>query len=65
MRALAYFAVIALFGLLSSCAGSSITADMDEPVRMVSDDGAMTSTGEPTTDPDYVFYNSEGDDPFE
>ncbi|MBN2081316.1 hypothetical protein JW859_03815 [bacterium] len=65
MRALAYFAVIALFGLLSSCAGSSMSASLDDSVRMVSDDGATMGTGGPTTDPDYVFYNSEGDDPFE
>lgn len=62
MRALLYFAVAALFGLLASCSGGTIAqVDLDDQIRTASDDPGV-SCSDPTIDPLYVFYNSEDDD---
>lgn len=67
MRAL-FIALIALFAMLSiSCCGSSVSGPLSSTKAVMDDDTGSTGTdtgsgSDNPEDPDYIFYDSEGDD---
>ena len=65
MRAF-FIGLIALIAMLSiSCCGSSVSGSLNSTKAVMDDnpaDGGSTGGNDGGTDPDYIFYDSEGDD---